>query len=116
MAIQTKVIANHLDAASVDPVVVFSFTYDDVDLRVRSFRCDNRSGDLPEGHPFKSTRAWGKAELADGTRSREGFFDPNPVGQPTVITVPTTVAQRLQLVVNAKGTLDGVSFSSIWPA
>lgn len=56
----------------------------------------------------------------DGTRTREATFPPdtqnNPVG-PTEVVIPTTQAQRLQLVLRPpKNTLDGVSFTGVFPA
>jgi hypothetical protein len=117
MATQSRVVANHGDFGDGTPVVVFSYDYDDTTLRVTMFRCDNKAGRLPADHPQLGARAWGKAEMADGTRSRESFFDPNPAGAPTEIPIPTSVAQRLQLVLRPpKNTLDGVSFQSKWPA
>jgi len=103
MATQTREIARHGDDGAGTPLVVFSYDYDDTTLRVTMFRCVNNS----------SLRAWGRAELADGTRSQEAFFGPGT----TTIPVPTGAAQRLQLVLRPpKNSLDGVSFATAWPA
>lgn len=98
MATVTKVFAEHGDG-----LVRFEYDYDDTTLRVLAVRCINNS----------LQPAWAKAELMDGTRSRERTFAPD---QTTEVAIPTSVAQRLTLFVNAKGFLDGVSFSTSWPA
>lgn len=117
MATQTRVLANHGDFGDGTPIVVFSYDYDDVTLRVNMFRCDNKSGRLPSDHPLFNKNAWGRAELADGTRAREATFTPNALGSPTEIVIPTGAAVRLQLVLRPpKNSLDGVSFSSVFPS
>lgn len=98
MATVTRVIAEHADG-----LVKFEIDYDDTTKIVLAVRCINNS----------LQPAWAKAELTDGSRSRERTFAPD---QTTEVAIPTGVAQRLVGFINAKGGFDGVSFSTSWPA
>ena len=77
--------------------------YDDVTLRVRVVRVINPA---PRGLVISASRT---------DRSRV-YSVTAPANQTTEKAVSTGAAQRLQLVVDARGRLDGVEYSTAWAA
>lgn len=78
------------------------FEYDDQNLRVTAVGCNNQS----------DYDALVEASLMDGSRSQQKIF---LAGTDTSIAVPTGAAQRLQLVVTPKGSLNNVEFRMMVP-
>lgn len=77
--------------------------YDNVDLRVRTVRVVNTA---PRGLVVTASRT-------NGTRT---YSATAPAGQTSAINISTTTANRLQLVLDARGRLDGVEYSTAWAA
>lgn len=88
--------------------------YDDVDLRVRTFRCLNNSV-YPVGHPLagQTIPAYGEARRSNGTGPTYSRTFDTPFFE---VATPTNPANRLQLTVSASGRLDSVDYSFRWPA
>lgn len=101
MAIQTKVLA--VLPWDADLVARLEIDYDNADLRIRTVRVVNPA---PRGLIVTAART-------NGTRT---YSATAPANQTTTVTVPTTAANRLQLVVDAQGRLDGVEYSTAWAA
>lgn len=100
MAIVTRTIGTAVEAEGSAELRI---DHDDVDLRVRAVRIVN-------GHPTLTARV--TARRNDGTgpvRTLDG-----PPAQTIEVAVATTPSQRLQLVVDARGRLDGVEYSFAW--
>lgn len=101
MAIRTKVIAVlPWDDARVARLEI---DYDDVDLRVRVVRVVNPA---PRGLVITAGR----------TNQTRTYTATAPANQTTTQTISTTAANRLQLVLDARGRLDGVEYSTAWAA
>ena len=83
---------------------VFWYEHDDATLRVTAVGCDNRTAQSAYAEAYRAD---------DGSRKQASVF---LGGTNTSIAVPTTVALRLQLFVNARGRLDGITFVTAWPA
>lgn len=101
MAIVTKTIA--VLPWDETLTALLQIDYDDVDLRVRVVRVINPA---PRGLVVTAGRT-------DGTRT---YTATAPANQTTTQNISTGAAQRLQLVVDARGRLDGVEYSTAWAA
>lgn len=101
MALVTKTIA--VLPWDETATALLQIDYDDVDLRVRVVRVVNPA---PRGLVITAKRT-------DGSRT---YSVTAPANQTTEQAVPTTPANRLQLVVDARGRLDGVEYSTAWAA
>jgi hypothetical protein len=100
MAIVTRSIGTAFEAEGTAELQI---DYDDTDLRVRVVRIVNT-------HPALSARV--TARRNDGTgpvRTLDG-----PPNQTTEQAISTSPSQRLQLVVDAQGRLDGAEYSFAW--
>lgn len=91
------------DAGVLTATARLEIDYDNVDLRVRTVRVVNPA---PRGLVITAART-------NGTRT---YTATAPASQTTTQSIPTTVANRLQLVVDARGRLDGVEYSTAWAA
>lgn len=100
MAIQTRNIGTAVEELGSAELQI---DYDDVDLRVRTVRIIN-------GHPSLTARVTARRNDGTGpTRTLDG-----PPAQTTEQAIPTSPSQRLQLMVDARGRLDGVEYSFAW--
>lgn len=77
--------------------------YDNVDLRVRVVRVVN-------------TAPRGLIVTANRTNKTRTYSATAPAGQTSAINISTTAANRLQLVLDARGRLGGVEYSTAWAA
>ena len=75
----------------------------DASRRITALRCVNGSG----------LALYAEAVQVSNRRKYASTFLPNST---TEIPVPTGTAQRLQLVLNAQGRLDGVEYAIVYPA
>lgn len=99
MALVTREIGRAYDPGDPALVATLEIDYDDGDLRVRTVRIVNGTTLL----------ARVTARRTDGTgptRTLEA-----PAGQTVSLAVGTIPAQRLQLVVDSRGRLDGVDYT-----
>ena len=96
MAIVTRVASTV--AHSDGTVARLEYDYDDGDLRIRTIRCINETP--------RTARVL--AARTNGTRQHSADTAPRAT---RTVNVPTTAANRLQLVVDQRGRLDGVDFS-----
>lgn len=101
MAIVTKVLA--ILPWDETTVARLEIDYDDVDLRVRVVRVVNPA---PRGLVVTAART-------DGSLSYQATA---PANQTTEQNISTGAAQRLQLVVDERGRLDGVEYTTAWAA
>lgn len=100
MAIVTRTIGVAVEA---EGSATLQIDYDDADLRVRVVRIVNT-------HPALTARVTARRNDGTGpTRTLDG-----PPNQTTEQTIPTSPSQRLQLVVDAQGRLDGAEYSFAW--
>lgn len=77
--------------------------YDNIDLRIRVVRVVNTA---PRGLTVTAAR----------TNRTRTYSATAPAGQTTAVNISTTAANRLQLVLDARGRLDGVEYSTAWEA
>lgn len=108
MAIVTKTIA--VLPWDETTTALLQIDYDDVSLRVTAVRVINPA---PRGLIVTAGRTDGRRTY---TATAPGADDAHPTGQTTTVTVPTGAAQRLQLVVDERGRLDGIEYSTQWAA
>lgn len=99
MALVTKVLA--ILPWDETTVARLEMDYDDTDLRVRTVRVVNPA---PRGLLVTASRT-------DGSLSYNATA---PANQTTEQAISTGAAQRLQLVVDERGRLDGVEYSTAW--
>lgn len=86
-----------------ESVVIFEIDYNDVSLLLLAVRCINNSAEP----------AYGKAyHLATG-RMYDSYF---PANQTTFLPIPTGPQTRMQVSVDARGRVDGVDYTLVWPA
>jgi hypothetical protein len=100
MAIVTRLIAVVPDVAGEPPATV-ELDYDDVDLMARAVRVTN-----PTARALVVTVA-----RADKSRTYNQSF---PAGSTTTLTIPITVAARLQGTIDPRGRFDGVEWATAW--
>jgi hypothetical protein len=98
MALITKELARLSDAQEPPQYATLWFTYDDVDLRMRSIRVQNDT----------NHSVYGEAKRSSGTGpTYSRTWQP---GADETISIGTGVNQRLQLTVTPSGKLDGVEW------
>lgn len=88
-----------------ETLCVVEYTYDDVDLRLRSM-----TGICPAQSAFPF---WARISRMDRSQAREFTVQP---GQSPTIPIGTGAATRLQLTVNAKGQLVNLEGDFVYPA
>lgn len=103
MATRTRVLANFTDPTD-GSVCTFEYDYDDVTLRMLTFRCINNC-------PFPA-HGWA-ARASNLNVNYQGTF---PAHQTTTFSVGQGAANRLKMTLTSNGRLDGVEYRLEYPA
>ena len=89
--------------------VVFELDYNATTLRVTALRCINKTGQLAYGELVQTLRV--DANSTVGRKAGILFLSGT-----TEIAISTSNALKLQMVLDARGRLDGVEGRFVWPA
>lgn len=83
--------------------VEFQIDYDNASLLLLAVRCINNSAEA----------AYGKARHLGTGRVYDSYF---PANQTTFLPIPTGPQTRMQVTVDARGRVDGVDYTLMYPA